>query len=311
MKTADTSTKTTCMFLAPLLFLLFAWRVPAAADSIPVGDAFNPKQADIEPAAGFHPGNETSGAVNRSLNPLLTDAINEPHPFPAYMAKHDSRGEFPVFYRELIELTPVNQVQSKIFDEVEFRKVKRIHIEVFENKTSAPNRDESAGRVVAGQVFRELRGFNNYKVTLSPAMEEEGFRMRISTDLSKSAAIGMDKGTGDSQKAEPPAASVYSKDADAILVGAVTKYLDTYVDNRGRTRKSLASGVEFGAFLIDARTGKVIWGSRYVGSQSPDIAGFFKSEGRWLDKEELSRLAMKNVLRAFNQDKPASERAVP
>lgn len=292
--------------LAPLSILIFAWVAQAVADPIPVGDAFNPRQADIEPAAGFHPGNETPGTVNRSLHPLLTDTINEPHPFPAYMEKRDRKGEFPGFYKELIELPPENQVQSKIFDEIEFKKVKRIHIEVFENKTAMPSRDESAGRVVAGQAYQELRGSNNYKITSSPSMEEEeGFRIKISTDLSQSAPV-MDKGTNSSQKAEPPNLSVYSKDADAILVGAVTKYLDTYVDNHGKTQKSIASGVEFGAFLINAQTGKVIWGSRYVGSQSPDFSSFFKSEGRWLTKEELSRLAMKNVLKAFQQNKPVN-----
>jgi hypothetical protein len=90
------------------------------------------------------------------------------------------------------------------------------------------------------------------------------------------------------------------KKVDAILIGAVTKYMDSYVDRRGEIKKSISSGVEFGAFLINAKTGDVIWGARYVGTQNPSITSFLQGKTHWLSKEELSRSAMKKVLQAFH-----------
>ena len=92
------------------------------------------------------------------------------------------------------------------------------------------------------------------------------------------------------------------KPVDTVLIGAVTKYMDHYIDNRGKLKESLSSGVEFGAFLINKETGEVIWGARFVGSQTPNIRNFvIGRQTHWLQKEELSRSAMKNVLREFRK----------
>ncbi|MFQ5444086.1 MAG: hypothetical protein ACE5EK_05660, partial [Nitrospinales bacterium] len=127
----------------------------------------------------------------------------------------------------------------------------------------------------------------------------EGIRLRISP---KDSGMPTQPGqaavdTGGSVPGLPPT----SNRVDAVLIGAVTKYMDHYIDRHGKRQKSISSGVEFAAFLVSTETGNVIWGARYVGSQRPNILNLFNKETMWLDKEELSRAAMKNVLRAFHE----------
>lgn len=86
---------------------------------------------------------------------------------------------------------------------------------------------------------------------------------------------------------------------DAVMVGAVTKFSNQYVDRRGQIQKSIASGLEFSAFLVDPRTQEVIWGARFVGSQRPGLQNFSQGNGSWLSKEGFSRSAMKYVLKEF------------
>jgi hypothetical protein len=87
------------------------------------------------------------------------------------------------------------------------------------------------------------------------------------------------------------------------MVGAVTKFTDRYIDRQGRVQKSIASGLEFTAFLVDPRTREVLWGARFVGSQRPGIQNFDQHKGRWLSKKDFTRSAMKFVLKEFrNRD---------
>jgi hypothetical protein len=90
---------------------------------------------------------------------------------------------------------------------------------------------------------------------------------------------------------------------DAVMVGAVTKFTDEYIDRYGKVQKSIASGLEFTAFLVDPRTREVIWGARFVGRQRSGIQHFDQHKGRWLNKKDFTRSAMKFVLKEFrNRD---------
>jgi hypothetical protein len=61
--------------------------------------------------------------------------------------------------------------------------------------------------------------------------------------------------------------------------------------------------LEFSAFLVDPKTEEVIWGARFVGRQRPGIQYFDQHNGRWLNKKDFSRSAMKFVLKEFrNRD---------
>ena len=65
--------------------------------------------------------------VYYDINPHLTDGINEPHPMPAYIKRKT--------YNQLLNIAPVNQVQSKIFNRKLFDGIQRIGVLGFENKT--------------------------------------------------------------------------------------------------------------------------------------------------------------------------------
>ncbi len=88
-----------------------------------------------------------------------------------------------------------------------------------------------------------------------------------------------------------------------MIIGAVTRYMDTHIDRRGKLKKNISSGVEFGAYLISTKTGEVIWGARYVGSQSSSLMNIARGQGTWLSKQELSRSIMKIVLKDFYEAK--------
>ena len=93
---------------------------------------------------------------------------------------------------------------------------------------------------------------------------------------------------------------------EAIMTGAVTKFVDTYINRHGKQQKSIASGVAFAAYLVTPE-GKVIWGARFIGSQKQNFKDFIKYNGRWLSKEEFSKFAMKAVLKDFYKNKPSTE----
>ena len=108
--------------------------------------------------------------------------------------------------------------------------------------------------------------------------EEDGYRLKISADFSKAKTK---RGDVPAPINEPllkeKDLGIFSKDVDAVMIGAVTKFLDHYIDNRGSRREALSSGIEFGSYLVNAKNGKVIWGARYVVRQDPDFSGFFRN----------------------------------
>ena len=101
---------------------------------------------------------------------------------------------------------------------------------------------------------------------------------------------------------------------DGVLIGAVTKFMETYKDEHGELKKSISSGVEFGAYLISTKTGSVVWGARYVSAQPANLIGSLRGETKklsWLDREDLSRNAMKKVLQAFYDHRGQKQELMP
>ena len=86
---------------------------------------------------------------------------------------------------------------------------------------------------------------------------------------------------------------------DAVMIGAVTKYVSSYRNRSGEIKKSLSSKVEFGSFLVSTRTGQVLWGSRFIGAQH---TGLISSNSKWLSKKQLSQRAIKKILKAFREN---------
>ena len=225
--------------------------------------------------------------VYYDLNPHMTGGINEPHPLPAYI-KQDS-------YNQLLNIEPENQVQSKIFNLELFKRIERIGVLGFENKTFAPFEDKSAGEVVSQQAYQELKMNKKYTNIIPPQMMEYA-RFKIIKTPGENVSR--------KQKNSNNELTLVSSDAvDAIMVGAVAKYSNQYRDRRGKIQKSLASGLEFTAFLVNPRTQEVIWGARFVGSQKAGLQNLNSDKGGWLDKEGFTRAAMKYVLKEFpNRD---------
>lgn len=236
--------------------------------------------------------------TSNTLHPNLTPFLNEGHPFPDYINKFPGQDQLPKHYLELIRTLPVDKVQSKIFNIKDFQNSRRIGVAGFENKTTKPFKDANAGFTVANQISQELQSVGRYLV-IPPRKTKEDARIEI---VKTPASPNGDKSSGSRKVNDRSVASLpYSNEkVDAVLIGAVTKYMDSYVNRRGEIKKSISSGVEFGAFLINAKTGDVIWGARYVGTQEPSITSFLKGKTHWLSKEELSRSAMKKVLKAFH-----------
>lgn len=279
--------------------LALAFSTPVQA--IPKGQEFkkfNDQGADVQDL-GYQPMNDKTPPVDYTLHPNLTPFVNESHPFPDYIKKFPGAEQLPKHYLELIRTLPVNQVQSKIFNIKDFQRARRIGVAGFENKTAKPFKDENAGYTIANQAFQELQSYGRYKV-IPPPRDSEDARFKITkTPKSQSdPASSSPEENNDRSVASLP----YSNDkVDAVMIGAVTKYMDSYVDRRGEIKKSISSGVEFGAFLINTKTGEVIWGARFVGTQTPSITGFLQGRTHWLNKEEFSRSAMKRVLKAFHE----------
>lgn len=247
---------------------------------------------------GYRPMNDVSPPVDYTLHPNLTPFINEAHPFPDYIKKFPGAEQMPKHYLELIRTLPVDKVQSKIFNIKDFYNARRIGVAGFENKTEKPFKDQNAGYTVANQVSQELQSYGRYHV-IPPNRTHEDARFKITkapASPDEKGSLGPEGAVDRSVDSLPYA----NEKVDAVLIGAVTKYMDSHVDRRGEIKKSISSGVEFGAFLINKKTGEVIWGARYVGTQTPSITSFFQGNTHWLNKEELSRSAMKKVLKAFH-----------
>ncbi|MBT5469333.1 MAG: hypothetical protein HOK41_01900 [Nitrospina sp.] len=259
------------------------------AFAVPLENALDKGQAKND--LGMHRPWDEAPPVYYDLNPHMTDGYNEPHPLPAYINRDT--------YNQLLNIEPVNQVQSRVFNPKLFEALQRIGILGFENKTFAPFEDKSAGVVVSQQAYQELKVNKNYSNIVSPQMMEDA-RLKIVKTPGKTSAPKQDNLNNNNQLRK----ELVATDAvDAIMVGAVTKYSDRYRDRRGKIQKSVASGLEFTAFLVDPRTQEVIWGARFVGSQKPGLRNLSSSKGRWLSKEGFSRAAMKFVLKEFrNRD---------
>lgn len=255
------------------------------ASAVPLENALDKGQAKSH--LGMNRPWDEAPPVYYDLNPHMTDGINEPHPLPAYI-KRDT-------YNQLLNIEPANQVQSKIFNQKLFKGLQRIGVLGFENKTFAPFEDKSAGEVVSRQAYQELKTNKKYSNIIPPQMMEDARFKIIKTP-----------GENVSQKQENPndELTLVSTDAvDAVMVGAVTKYSNQYRDRRGKIQKSVASGLEFTAFLVNPRTQEVIWGARFVGSQRAGLQNFSSNKGGWLNKEAFTRAAMKYVLKEFpNRD---------
>ncbi len=246
----------------------------------------------------YNPMNPVTPPTDLSLHPNLTPFINEPHPYPDYIKKFNQGKQFPKYYLDLLRTTPVDQVQSKVFNISAFQNTRVIGVAGFENKTANPFKDESAGYVVANQISQELQSYNKYRVIPPPRTNEDARLQITATHPGSIKTPG--RGENDHSSAVLPYAN---KKVDAVLIGAVTRYMDSHINRRGEIKKSISSGVEFGAYLINAKTGDVIWGARFVGTQTPNIRGFLEGKTHWLSKEELSRSAMKKVLKAFHNGK--------
>lgn len=264
----------------PVLVLLGVL-LPNTVLAVPIQDEFDRNQAGNHP--GVFPKWQGTPPVNQDLNPNLTDGINEPHPLPTQVDRN--------IYTQLLRIEPVNQVQSKVFNSDRFNRLQRIGVLGFENKTFAPFEDRSAGDIVSRQAYQELKANKNYSNIIPPQLMEDA-RLKII----KSPGAASDQGLPNGEE-KPPLVS--GDRVDAVMVGAVSKYTDKYVDRYGKIQRSIASGLEFTAFLVDPRTREVIWGARFVGRQRPGIQNFGQHKGRWLSKEDFTRSAMKFVLKEF------------
>ncbi len=264
------------------------------AHAIPVGDAYETGQAEFQGSPAFQPRNEVPPVFHPSLHPSSNNKINEEHPIPDYIKKISKNQFFPAHYQQLIEIKPENQIQSKIFNEQAFRSIQKIGVLNFENRTVSPFKDEEAGHVVAKQISRELQSTKDYFI-IPPLMTKEDARIRIVAQVPSDKAKQVESPHVESQPAIPVLPNPNNK-VDAVMIGAVSKYMDSYQDRNGKIKKSLSSKVEFGSFLVSTRTGDVLWGARFIGSQP---TGLLSSGAKWLSKKQLSKRAMKEVLKSF------------
>ena len=275
------------------IFILLA----ANANAVPVGDAYETGQAEFQASPEFQPRNEISPVFHPSLHPGSNDEVNEAHPIPDYIKKISKNQPYSIYYQQLLEIDPVDQVQSKVFNEQAFRSVQRIGVLGFENKTADPFKDEEAGHVVAKQVSKELQSMRDYFI-IPPLAANEDARIRIVTQVPSNKTSQIESSHVENQPAIPVLPNSNNK-VDAVMIGAVTKYISSYRNRSGKIKKSLSSKVEFGSFLVSTRTGQVLWGSRFIGAQP---TGLISSGSKWLSKKQLSQRAMKEVLKAFRKN---------
>ncbi|MCL0045258.1 hypothetical protein M1N16_03400 [Nitrospinaceae bacterium] len=267
------------------------------ANAIPVGDAYETGQAEFQASLEFYPRNEVPLVFHQSLHPGSNDEINEEHPIPDYIKKISKNQLFPTHYQQLIEIKPVNQIQSKIFDEQAFRSVQKIGVLDFENRTVSPFSDEEAGHIVAKQISRELQSMKDYFI-IPPLITNEDAQIRIVAQVPGNMAEQIESSHIESQPAIPALPNPNDK-VDAVMIGAVSKYMNSYQGRNGKIEKSLSGKVEFGSFLVSTRTGDVLWGARFIGAQP---TGLLSSGTKWLSKKQLSKRAMKEVLKSFREN---------
>jgi len=291
------------VFISGLLYMISAVGLVFAAGpawAINADDAFPLPQEDPNPLLNTHPLQRIAPEEYRSFNPNLTDEINEPHPIPEYLNKFPKQGRFPIYYYQLLQIDPDDQVQSKVFDPQAFKQARRIGVVYFENKTSGLGEDKNAGNLVANQVSTELERVKELSV-ISPTRMLEEFQLKMVTTPDQAP----DSGEIPVPSSMPPDTKPgydlpYSKDKfDAVLIGTVTRYTNVFRNRAGQPDTNEGAAVEFGVYLISTRTGEAIWGARFVGSQSVSLANIFSAQNRWLDKQNYSREAIKKVLKDF------------
>ena len=131
------------------LIALILW-VPNQISAVPLENAFDKGQAKnhLEMNRPW----DSGPPVFYDLDPHLSEKINEPHPAPAYISRNK--------YNQLLNIEPVNQVQSRIFNKKIFESLQRIGVLGFENKTIAPFEDKKAGEVISRHAYNELKKNN-------------------------------------------------------------------------------------------------------------------------------------------------------
>ena len=274
----------------------------ANANAIPLNDAYETGQAEFQGSPVFQPRSEGQLVFHPSLHPGSNDALNEEHPIPDYVKKISKNKLFSTHYRQLLETEPVNQIQSKIFEEQAFRSIQKIGVLDFENRTVSPFRDEKAGHVIAKQISKELKSRKDYFI-IPPRMMNEDARIRIVAQIPGNKAGQVEPPQVERQPAIPGLPNQNNK-VDAVMIGAVSKYMNSYQDRNGKIEKSLSSKVEFGSFLVSTRTGDLLWGARFIGAQP---TGLLSSGAKWLSKKQLSKRAMKEVLKSFRGNVKSSK----
>ena len=270
---------------------------PINVNAIPVGDAYDIGQAESQVSSWFNPRNEVTPFLDPSLQPGSNNNINEEHPIPDYIKKISKDQLFPTHYQQLLEINPVDRIQSKVFDEEAFRSVKKIRVLDFENKTMGIFKDDEAGHVLAKQVSGELQSMKNYSI-IPPLIINEDAQIRIVAQVPFNKDRQFESSPVDNKPIIPNLPDSNDK-VDAVMIGAVTKYINSYQDRNGKIKRSLSSKIEFGSFLVSTRTGDVLWGARFIGSQP---TGTLKLGTKWLNKKQFSKRAMTEVLKSFRQN---------
>jgi len=271
--------------------------VPVGAS--PLQEPLPNSHDQAKPFLDNHPKQGVPEGKYRSFNPKLNSRINEPHPFPEYLKKFSKNGRLPRFYYELLQVEPDDQIQSKIFNQEGFRAVRRIGVMGFENKIPDRIRDENVGNLLANQFTLELQAVRKDPV-IDPRGMMEDVRMKMVREpkTGKAPAPAPESPNQDN----PTHDLTFARDkVDAVMIGAVTRFTNKYRNRRGEVSESLSAGVEFGAYLISTETGETLWGARFMGSQSPSINNLFNGRYSWLEKQELSRKAIKQIVKDFNQ----------
>lgn len=267
--------------------------------AINTDDAFPLHQENPNPSLNKHPLLHIPAEEYRAHNPNLTDEINEPHPIPEYLKKFPKKGRFPVYYHQLLEVDPDDQVQSKVFDSKAFKQARRIGVVFFENKTHGLGKDKNAGYLVANQFSDELQSVKQLSI-ISPTRMLEEFQLKMITTPDTAPGSGRGPASSGQPALKPGYDLPYSKEKfDAVLIGTVTRYTNRYRNHLGRPDTSEGAGVEFGVYLISTRTGEAIWGAQFTGSQTVSIGNIFSAKNRWMDKQDFSRYAIKKVLKDF------------
>ena len=85
---------------------------------------------------------------------------------------------------------------------------------------------------------------------------------------------------------------------DAILYGTVR----VYRERAGTKLAAIPAAVGFDVYLVDGRTGLVLWKGDYFEEQKPlteDVRGFFARGGTFITAEELARSGVHRVMERF------------